>query len=149
MEKLKKCFTEEHQDIDAISFCRECGIYMCNKCDNTHSSFIKIHHTIKLNKDEETFTGYCKEENHPMKLVYYCKNHNQLCCSSCIAKLNKKNDGQHKDCEVCIIEDIKDDKKNKLKENIKLLEELSNTFMKSIENLKQAFEKIKENKKKN
>ena len=52
---------------------------MCNKCDNTHSSFIKIHHTIKLNKDEEIFTGYCKEKNHPNKLEYFCKDHNKLC----------------------------------------------------------------------
>ena len=115
MEKQKKCFTEEHQDIDAISFCQECGIYMCNKCDNTHSSFIKIHHTFKLNKDKEIFTGYCKEKDHPIKLGYFCKNHNTLCCSICISKLNEFCDGQHKDCEVYSIQKIKDEKKNKLK----------------------------------
>ena len=56
------------------------------------------------------FTGYCKEENHPMKLEYYCKNHNQLYCSICLCKLNKFLDGQYKDCEVCPIQDIKDEK---------------------------------------
>ena len=146
MEKQKKCFTEEHQDIDAISFCRECGIYMCNKCENTHCSFFKKHHTFKLNKDEEIFTGYCKEKNHTMKLVYYCKNHNQLCCSVCIAKLNEKEDGQHKDCEVCAIEKIKDDKKNKLKENIKSLENLENNMNENIKELKDIFEKIEKSK---
>ena len=146
MEKQKKCFTEEHKEIDAISFCQECGIYMCNKCDNTHSSFFKKHHTIKLNKDEEIFTGYCKEKNHPMKLEYYCKNHNQLCCSVCLCKLNKKGDGQHKDCEVCEIQDIKNEKRNKLKENIKSLVNLENNMNENIKELKDIFEKIEKDK---
>ena len=146
MEKQKKCFTEEHQDIDAISFCQECGIYMCNKCENTHCSFFKKHHTIKLNKDEETFTGYCKEKSHTMKLQYYCKNHNLLCCSACLCKSNEKDDGQHKDCEFCVIEKIKDEKKNKLKENIKSLEDLENNMNENIKELKDIFEKIEKNK---
>ena len=33
--------------------------------------------------------------------------------------------GQHFNCEVCLIKDIKDEKKNKLKENIKYLEDSS------------------------
>ena len=146
MEKQKKCFTEGHKEINAISFCQECGIYMCNKCDNTHSSFIQIHHTFKVNKDEEIFTGYCKEKNHPMKLGYYCKNHNQLCCSVCISKLNKLGDGQHKDCEVCEIQDIKKQKKIRLKENIKSLEDLENNFNENIKELKDIFEKIEKGK---
>ena len=146
MEKQKKCFTEEHKDIDAISFCQECQIYMCNKCDNTHSSFHKNHHAFKLIKEEEIFTGYCKEKNHPIKLGYYCKNHNQLCCSICLCKLNELGDGQHKDCEVCTIENIKEEKKNKLKQNIKCLEDLSNALEQSINELKIIFNKINENK---
>ena len=122
MEITKKCFTEEHKDIDAISFCPECKINMCNKCEKTHSSFFKNHNPYNINKEEEIFTGYCKEKNHNDKLKYYCKNHNQLCCSICIAKLNNEGDGQHKDCDVCHIHEIKDEKKNKLKENIKSLE---------------------------
>ena len=39
MENRHKCFTEEHKDIDAISYCPECRNYMCNKCEKTHSSF--------------------------------------------------------------------------------------------------------------
>ena len=50
MENKIKCFSEEHKEIDAISFCNECRIYMCDKCDNTHTSFFKNHHTIKLDK---------------------------------------------------------------------------------------------------
>ena len=40
--------------------------------------------------------------------------------------------GKHHDCKVCNIEDIKDEKINKLKENIKCLEQLSNSFEETI-----------------
>ena len=109
-----KCSSEEHKEIDAISFCPECKIYMCNKCQNHHTPLFKSHHPNNLNKEEEIFTGFCKEKNHPMKLEYFCKEHNQLCCAACIAKLNDSGDGQHKDCDVCNIKNIKDVKKNKL-----------------------------------
>ena len=114
-----KCSLEEHKGIDGISYCPECRIYMCNKCENYHSSLFKIHHSYKLNNEEEIFTGFCKEKEHPNKLKYFCKEHNQLCCASCISKINEKGDGQHKDCDVCVIEKIKDEKKKKLKDNIK------------------------------
>ena len=100
MEDKIKCSSEEHKEINAISFCPECKIYMCNKCENLHSSLLKNYQANKLNKDEEIFTGYCKEKNHQIKLEFFCKNHNQLCCSVCIAKLNEKGYGAHKDCEV-------------------------------------------------
>ena len=48
MEVEKKCFTEEHKDINAISFCPECRIYMCNKCENLHSPLFKKHNPNKL-----------------------------------------------------------------------------------------------------
>ena len=121
MQNRIKCSLEEHKEIKAISYCPECRNYMCNKCEKTHSSFLKNHHPYFLNKEEEIFTGFCKEKNHS-ELKYFCKNHNVLCCVACIAKLNKKGEGQHKDCDICYIEEIKDEKKNKLKENIKLLE---------------------------
>ena len=146
MEFRKKCFSEEHQEINAISFCRECRISMCNKCENYHKPFFKNHNIYKLNNEEEIFTGFCNEKEHPLKLEYYCKNHNQLCCSACIAKLNKKGDGQHKDCEVCEIELIKEEKMNKLKENIKYLEDIENKFNQNMKELKELFEKIEKDK---
>ena len=147
MEKKIKCFTEEHKEIDAISYCPECRVHMCNKCENLHSALLKTHHhPYKLNKEEELFTGYCKEKDHPNKLEFFCKTHNQLCCGLCIAKLNEKGIGQHKDCEVCIIEKIKEEKKNKLKENIKNLEDLQNKFNDDIDKLKEIFEKIEKDK---
>jgi len=146
MEKPKKCFTEEHKELDAISYCPECRICMCNKCENYHSTFFKNHHPYKLNKEEEVFTGYCKEKNHQNQLEFFCKNHNELCCAACIAKLNGKGFGKHKDCVVCFIEDIKEEKKKKLKENIKSLEELQNKFNEDINKIKEIFEKIEKDK---
>ncbi len=138
----KKCSLKEHIDFDAISFCQQCKIFMCNKCEKVHSGLCQNHHSFILDKNiNEIFTGFCKEENHYDKLNYFCKNHNKLCCSACIVKIKRKENGQHSDCNVCIIEDIKESKKNKLEENLKVLENLSNTLDDSIKRLKNIFEK--------
>ena len=78
-----KCSLKEHKEIDAISFCQECRIYMCNKCQNHHEALFS-HHLYNLNKEEEIFTIFCKEKNHPNRLEYFCKEHNKLCCAACI-----------------------------------------------------------------
>ena len=148
MENFKKCSFKEHQEINATHYCQECKIYLCNKCDNIHSEYCPNHHKYNIDKDlNEIFTGFCKEENH-LELSFFCKSHNQLCCGACIAKIKAKGVGQHKDCNVCIIEDIKDEKKNKLKDNIKYLEDLSNNLESNINSLKKIYEKIKEKKEK-
>ena len=146
----KKCSLLEHKEIDAILYCQECKIFMCNKCDNNHSTLFKTHHKYKLDNlnIKDIFTGFCKEENHPDVLEFFCKNHNTLCCSSCICKIKKRNKGQHHDCEVCEIEEIKEEKKNKLSDNYKYLEDLSKNVEKSINDLKNILEKIGENKEK-
>ena len=85
---------------------------MCNKCEKLHSGLFNHHHLYNLDKDiNDIFTGFCKEENHLDKLEYFCKNHNILCCSACIAKVKKKGKGQHSECDICIIEDIITEKK--------------------------------------
>ena len=148
MEENKYCSLEEEKEIKAICFCQECKIYMCNKCENTHSKLFKnFHHCIKSDKDiSEIFTGLCKEEKHNEKLEYFCRDHNQLCCVSCICKLKGKGKGSHSNCKVCFVEDIKEIKKNKLEENLKNLEDLSKQFEDSLKELKNMFEKINENK---
>ena len=104
----KKCSLKEHLEINAISYCGKCKIFLCNKCENLHSSLFFNHETFNLDKNNsEIFTGYCIEENHYNKLEFFCRTHNQLCCASCIVKFKKENYGNHKDCDVCIIEDIK------------------------------------------
>ena len=49
-------------------------------------------------------------------------------------------------CEVCLIEEIKDEKLKILKKNIKNLENLSKTIDASIDKLKAMFEKITKSK---
>jgi len=111
MEIKRKCSLEEHKETSAIKYCPECKINMCNKCENYHSLLFKNHHSFNVNKEEEIFTGYCKEKNHNNKLDYFCKNHNQLCCVSYLCKLNEKGEGQHKDCDVYYLEKIPIEKK--------------------------------------
>ena len=145
--KSKKCSSKKHEEINAICYCQECKIYMCNKCENFHSELFQNHHQFKQEKDmNEIFTGFCKEKDHFDKLEFFCKNHNILCCTACISKIKRVGKGQHTDCTVCNIEDIKNEKKDKLKKNIIILENLSNNFQKSINELKIIFDKI--NKKK-
>ena len=143
----RKCSFSEHKEIDSKFYCKDCKVYMCNKCINFHSKFLEKHTVINLEKEtDEIFTGICPEENHQIELEYFCKTHNQLCCAACIAKIKRDQNGLHKDCDVCQIEDIKEEKKNKVQENIKYLEDLSNNLEKLIISLKSIFEKIKTNK---
>ena len=145
--KNNKCFSIEHKEIDAISFCFECKINMCNKCENLHSKLFKNHQTYKLEKDlNEIFTGFCKYKNHKDELEFFCKDHNELCCTACISKIKKEGKGQHTDCNVCLIEEIINEKKQKLNENIANLENLSNNINELINQLKTIYEKINKDK---
>ena len=147
MEEKKKCSSKKHSDIDARYYCIECNVFICIKCFNFHSELCDNHHTYELNKNvKEIFTGLCPEINHGKELDYFCSDHNQLCCVVCLSKVKDKGYGKHHDCEICNIEEIKDEKKNKLAENIKNLEELSNTINNSINELKEMIEKINKSK---
>ena len=75
-----------------------------------------------------------------MKLEFFCKTHNKLCCVCCIAKIETNRYGQYKNCNVCTIQEINEEKKNKLKDNLKYLKDLS-------WNLNQAIKEIKRRKK--
>ena len=125
------------------SYCKKCEIYMCNKCEIIHSKLFKNHQLFIIGKDnEDVFTGFCKEEKHNDELEFYCKTHNQLCCAACLCKIKYEGIGQHKDCDICLIKEIKDE--NKLNENIRYLEDISKNLGQVINNLK-LFEKINEN----
>ena len=142
-----KCASIKHGDIEANNYCLECKIFLCNKCQNFHSEILQNHHTYNLNEDiNEIFIGICKEKDHFDNLNFYSKSHNQLCCGICISKIKGNGYGQHKDCDVCFVKEIKDEKKNKLGENIKYLEDLSLNLEESINELRKIFEKIDEKK---
>ena len=148
-ESKNKCSLKEHSEIDAVVYCQECKIFMCNKCEKTHPEICKFHHIFKLDKNiKEIFTGFCKEKNHINELNYFCKTHNKLCCLGCIAKIKDEYNGHHHDCDICLLKDIENEKRNNLKENIKNLENLSNTFKDSLNELKKIYEEMNENKEK-
>ena len=147
MENQKmKCSLKKHSEVDAISFCQDCKIYLCNKCQNHHSEILENHKTINLKDEKDIFINACQKENHFLNLEFYCKDHNTLCCSACVSKIKEGGYGQHFDCDVYHITKIKDEKRNKLKDNINILEGLSNQIEKSINEIKIIFEEINKSK---
>ena len=147
MENRPKCSNKKHQEIDAINYCIECNLYLCNKCLNYHSELIENHHTTNLDKNiHDIFTGFCSEPNHNIELTFFCKTHNKLCCAACLSRIKEKGNGQHHGCDVCAIEQIAEEKKNNLNNNIKLLEDFSKNIQNSINELKKIFNNINEKK---
>ena len=146
-ENKTKCSIDAHKEFEAISFCQKCQIYMCKECEKLHSKLFLNHHKFEVDKNNpEIFTGLCNERNHFYELKYFCKTHNKLCCSECITKIKNKKIGQHTDCDICLIEEIEQDKKEKLKENIKCLKDLSINLKQSINDMKILLEKIEKEK---
>lgn len=142
---MKKCLN--HNEIDAVIYCQECNITICNKCKQHHSELFKSHSVNILDKEfTNIISKYCRDEHHNVEFEYFCKNHNQLCCAKCISKFVQKGNGKHSKCDTCLLEDIKDKKKEILDENIKVLEDLSNNLNNSINELKKVFSKINDDK---
>ena len=145
---IKKCSFKEHLEVDAIKYCNQCEIFMCNKCEKIHSNLCPHHSQNTLEKEyNEEFSGLCKKDKHYQdKLEYFCKTHNKLCCVACIANYSGKGKGEHRNCSICFIEEIKEEKKNKYEENIKYLEKMSMNLENSINELKLIFSEINERK---
>ena len=147
--KIPKCSLKTHIENNAVLYCYECKIYICSKCEKLHSGLFPNHHQLKIDNEKDIsniFTGLCNEKGHNYELKYFCKTHNKLCCAECITKFKGKLHGQHTDCNVCSIEDIEKEKKEKLNENIKCLENISVNFEESIKELKTIYEKIEKSK---
>ena len=155
-EEKKKCSNKKHSDLNAINYCSECNLYLCNKCSNIHSEYLEAHHINNINdinhsskkeiNNEETFSGLCQEFNHKNELIFYCKDHNKLCCAACLCKIKENGNGLHHDCNVCTIKEIKNEKKNQLNENIKYFLESTKNIEESINKLKGIFDKMSESK---
>ena len=137
-----KCSSKIHQEFNDKSYCQECRLYMCDQCQKMHFELYN-HNQIVFNENQnDIFTGICKEENHINYLEFFCKTHNKLCCLACVSKINKKGYGEHKNCDICIIEEIKEEKRLKFKENIIEFGDLSNSINMSINQLKKSCEEI-------
>ena len=104
----KKCSLKDHEENDAIVYCQDCKIYMCNKCNNHHSQLFKNHKQYNLdNNIIKLFSDICKKNNHNMKLQYFCEDHNVLCCAACISKIKTNGNGAHKYCNVIQLKKLK------------------------------------------
>ena len=147
MDQNQKCSIKSHKDLVVIKYCEQCKIFLCNKCLNHHKELFENHQLINLDKNNnEIFIDLCKKIGHEKKFEFFCKTHNELCCIGCITKIQEKGYGQHKDCDICIIENIKEEKKSKLNENMKSLKELTNDLEKNIDKLKLILEIVNKTK---
>ena len=150
--KIPKCSSSEHSkiQINAVIFCQACNIFLCNKCQNNFHYKLFANHPIKnLNQEKnDIFTGICYEKNHLSKLEYFCKTHNKLCCAKCITKVRDENNGQHKDCDISLLIDIKAEKEKLFKENYDKLQEISKTLGNTIKRFKVIIEELNKNKEK-
>ena len=73
MQTQKKCSNKNHTEINAIIYCPECNVYLCNKCSNYHKDLHENHLIYNLDKmEEEIFTDICNEPNHKDQLEFYC-----------------------------------------------------------------------------
>ena len=141
----KKCSFEEHKDIDAISYCSKCDIYVCEKCKDYHNNLINRNHNQIFNKENNEI---CLEKNHQEKLEYFCRTHNKLCCRACVTKIKGLGNGQHSECDICFVKDITDERKNLLEQNIIYLKNNRTTFDSLIKKLKEAYKEISDKKEK-
>ena len=146
--KKEKCSFIDHKDIEAIYYCIICKVYMCHKCESFHSKLCQQHKIINCNEVNinDFFTGFCKENNHQSELEYFCRTHNHLVCAKCIVRIHDKKNGNHSDCNICTLKEIKDEKINYLKNNINLLQNLSENLTESINKLKKIYEDINQEK---
>ncbi len=147
-DKIHKCSSVEHSKIDAIIFYQACNVFYCNKCQNNFHCKIFPNHPIKnLNKEKnDIFTNICNEHNHLRKFEYFCKTHNKLCCVKCIAKIKDENNGQHKDCDISSLKEIKIEKEKKFEDNYNKLKEISNNLENTFNQFKVLIEQINKNK---
>ena len=144
-DQLKKCSSKKHSDIDAISYCNNCKKYFCGKCLTFHFDLFENHKLTDIDKTiDESFFDICA--NHKIHFEFFCKNHNQLCCSSCICKIKNELYGQHTDCDVYPLNEIKEEKRIQLEKNINILEDLSKNIDNLIKKFKISIDKINANK---
>ena len=141
---VKRCSTKSHWNKKATKFCLTCNKPFCEICAASHLKCDRKHELFSIESDANlSFTNTCKEENHPNKPEYFCKTHNNLCCAACLCKIKEKGDGQHTECNACHISEIKEEKKIILKNNIKILKELSLNIKKMLKEVKKIYEKTK------
>ena len=130
-----RCSLEKHSNKAAKVFCQDCKILMCEECNETHLDICKLHNYHQLDKIS---TDKCKNAKHISEINFFCKAHNRLCNTKCNS--NPKNDlnGQEFNCEIFLLNNIEEEKRNKLKDNVKHLE----NELKYIDNITNKLKKL-------
>ena len=145
----KKCSSEQHSDKEAVIYCKNCSIYMCKRCESHHSELFKYHNIVSLDKmNSELFDNNCKEKNHSCPIKYFCKTHKTLCCALCISKIKTEYDGKHADCDIDLIDKIKEKIQNEFKDKINNLEKNNKTLSDILIEMENIIDKFKEQKEK-
>ncbi|XP_053387068.1 uncharacterized protein LOC128550944 [Mercenaria mercenaria] len=82
----------EGKNMEAVRYCEECFVYMCDSCVRGHNKFpLNTRHQLL---DQSQFVKVAKSKvvsfptkrclKHPGELInIYCGNHDVVCCSSC------------------------------------------------------------------
>ena len=109
----------------AVSYCMNCGIFMCQLCHNYHSESMDYdgHHIAPIAelKGKESVSlkvqdSLMKCKKHKLELLFYCADCEQLICMYCTVKDHK--DHNHDTVEVMAAK-LRDDPRDK-----KVIEEL-------------------------
>ncbi|WAR08606.1 hypothetical protein MAR_018564, partial [Mya arenaria] len=82
------CSTCEENDLntEAQHFCPQCEHYMCDKCVKLHGGYFKKH-VVYGRGDIKKWAGFSMDicDQHGNKLEVHCDDHQELCCSVCVA----------------------------------------------------------------
>ncbi|XP_052768015.1 uncharacterized protein LOC128208493 [Mya arenaria] len=80
-----KC-EENDLNTEATYFCPQCEHYLCDKCVNLHNGYHNKH-TVYGRGDIQKWAGFSLDrcDAHGDKLKVHCDDHQQLCCSVCVA----------------------------------------------------------------
>ncbi|KAH3874648.1 hypothetical protein DPMN_037899 [Dreissena polymorpha] len=88
--------------IDAVSYCKRCAKYFCDKCNTPHKTLYE-HHSVLGRGDLDKWpvakvtvdiVEKCLE--HPEeKIKLFCYGHGQICCNTCVS-LNHRTCGEVK-----------------------------------------------------
>ncbi|WAR29228.1 TRI33-like protein, partial [Mya arenaria] len=80
-----KC-EESDLNTEATHFCPQCEHYLCDKCVNLHNGY-HTKHTVYGRGDIQKWVGFSFDrcDVHGDKLKVHCDDHQELCCSVCVA----------------------------------------------------------------
>ncbi|XP_030841099.1 E3 ubiquitin-protein ligase TRIM33-like [Strongylocentrotus purpuratus] len=142
LEDRPKCTACELQG-DAVSFCYECGTYMCAKCDHGHSqmtSFFKGHQVVSI-KDVVEGTAHigqvrnkCSVHKHENKDLF-CKDCKVYLCLKCMIV-------DHRDHNFKNQADVEREIQQKVDNIVKRSSDRKHEFEKHIQDIESKRQKI-------